>query len=80
MAHTSDGTTLRLYVDGKLAGNTPAITSPDTSDPLEIGHNQVFDTYFEGEIDEVRVYDQALSEAQIQIDSATPVEAPPGSS
>ena len=76
MAATYDGSALRFYVNGKLAGSRPergAIES--TSGPLQFGGDSVFGRYFGGEIDEVRVYDRALSESEIQEDMTTPITA-----
>ena len=78
LAFTSDGPNLRLYVDGKLVGNpAPAIAAGATATELEIGHWDSLDTYFEGLIDEVRVYDELLTEGQIQIDRDTAVGLDP---
>ncbi len=74
LAFTSDGTTLRLYVDGKLTTTAPAIAAKATAADLEIGHSVYFNNaYFDGLIDEVRLYNQALPESQIQTDRDTAV-------
>jgi Concanavalin A-like lectin/glucanases superfamily len=74
LAFTSDGTTLRLYVEGKLASTAPAIAAKATTAGLEIGHSVYFNNvYFDGLIDEVRIYNQALPESQIQADRDTAV-------
>lgn len=74
---TFDGANLRLYVDGKLAATKTgvAIAVKATSAPLEIGHS-AFGGYFEGRIDEVRIYNETLTEGQIQVDRDNRVEAP----
>jgi hypothetical protein len=81
LAATYDGSALRLYVNGALASTT-AVTGavPATSNPLRIGGNTVWGEYFNGVIDEVRVYNRALAAAEIQADMNTPVVAapPPG--
>jgi hypothetical protein len=49
-----------------------------TSDgPLRIGGNRVWGEYFEGLIDDVRVYSRALTAAEILADMDTPVERAP---
>ncbi|MBN2180980.1 MAG: discoidin domain-containing protein [Sedimentisphaerales bacterium] len=68
IAGTFDGNQLRLYVDGLLADSmdyTGAIAT--TTYPVNIGRNsQNTDRLYEGAIDEVRIYNRALSEAEIQ--------------
>jgi hypothetical protein len=41
---------------------------------LRIGGNAVFGEYFRGIIDEVRVYNRALTAADIQVDMNTPIQ------
>ncbi len=74
VALTYDASMLRLYVNGVLAtsqARTGAIQS--SSNPLWIGGNLPYGEYFQGLIDEVRVYNRALSPAEIQADMNTPV-------
>jgi hypothetical protein len=74
VATTWDGTTLRLYVNGAQVGSRAvAGTLSTTSDPLRIGGDATWGEYFAGTIDEVRVYNRALSAAEIQSDMNTPV-------
>jgi concanavalin A-like lectin/glucanase superfamily protein/VCBS repeat protein len=75
VAVTSDGTTLRLYVGGELKAEAPALVLKATSGVLEIGHS-VFSGYFDGRIDEVRIYGVTLSESQIKADRDTPIGDP----
>jgi hypothetical protein len=74
LASTYDGSMVRLYVNGILVG-TKAASGPisTSSDPLRIGGDSLFGEYFTGLIDEVRVYNRALSAAEIQTDMITPV-------
>ena len=44
-----------------------------SSGPLSIGGDTAYGEYFNGRIDEVRVYDRALSTAEIQTDMITPI-------
>src|SRR5262249_23644371 len=57
LAATYDGATMRLYVNGALAatkaGSGSLLTSPDQ---LQIGGDSIYGQYFQGLIDEVRVY------------------------
>lgn len=73
LAFTSDGTNLRLYVDGKLEATAPAIAAKATAANLVIGQGQVLGGYFDGMIDEVRIYADTLSESVIQTDRDTAV-------
>ncbi|AQZ67377.1 hypothetical protein BKM31_43255 [[Actinomadura] parvosata subsp. kistnae] len=78
LAATYDGTTLRLYVNGVLASQRAA-GGPIRTDNgvLRIGGNSLWSEYFSGLIDEVRIYNRALSAVQIQTDMTTPVGAQP---
>ncbi|WP_237535494.1 LamG-like jellyroll fold domain-containing protein [Streptomyces sp. SID3343] len=74
VAATYDGTTLRLYVNGVQVHAT-AHTGPivDAGGALRIGGNGVWGEYFTGLIDDVRVYDRALSPTELTTDMNTPV-------
>jgi hypothetical protein len=48
-----------------------------SNNPLQIGGDSLYGHYFQGMIDEVRVYDTALTAAQIQADMNTPINATP---
>ena len=75
LASTYDGTTLRLYVNGVQAA-TRAVTGTirASTGVLRIGGNSTWnDEWFAGLIDEVRVYNRALSAAEIQADMVKPV-------
>jgi fibronectin type 3 domain-containing protein len=81
LAATYDGAILRLWVNGMPAGSR-AMTGPmvTTSGALRIGGNAVWGEYFKGLIDEVRVYNRALTGTEIQADmaaSVVPLDAPP---
>ena len=69
VALTYDGSRLRLFVDGHQAASRPT-TGPVTTarNPLWFGGNHPFGEFFEGLIDEARVYDRALSDAEIRAD------------
>jgi len=74
VAVTWNGATLRLYVNGvQVASRAVAGTLPTTSNPLRIGGNANWGEYFAGAIDEVRVYNRALSAAEVQSDMNTPI-------
>jgi hypothetical protein len=80
VALTYDGSTLRLYVNGTQAASQARTgTIQTTTNPLWIGGNNPYGEYFQGRIDEVRVYNRALTQAEIQTDMNTPIgNTPPG--
>ncbi len=75
LAATYDGSTQRLYVNGQLAGTRPQAGNISVSSgKLRIGGNSIWGAeYFTGYIDEVRVYNRALTQAEIAADSKTAV-------
>ena len=74
-AGTFDGKTMKVYVNGKLEGDT-ANNVPIAPSPLElwIGGDDLGNAtdHFPGKIDEVRLYEKTLSEANIQKVMETP--------
>jgi fibronectin type 3 domain-containing protein len=74
LALTYDGTTLRLYVNGTLAaGQNVSGAIQTNSNALRIGGNVPYGEFFQGLIDEVRVYNRALSQSEVQADMNNPV-------
>jgi len=75
LALTFDGAALRLYVNGQLVGSKAQTGSvPVTSGVLSIGGNNIWsDQYFSGRIDEIRIYNRALNQQEIQNDMNTPI-------
>jgi len=77
LAVTYDGASVRLHVNGVLAASkaqTGAIQS--STAPLRIGGNVPYGEYFLGRIDDVRIYNRALSAAELQTDMLNPVSTP----
>jgi chitodextrinase len=73
---TYDGSNLRLYVDGSEVASVPETQVLRSSTrPLQIGGDDIYGQYFEGTVDEVRIYDVARSPDQIRNDMDTPVVA-----
>jgi hypothetical protein len=72
VAGTYDGFELKCYVNGTLAGSTSFIgtIAPSASYPLALGRlaDPVWgpDRYFAGSMDEVRIWNRALTEAELQ--------------
>ena len=72
LAVTYDGTMLKLFVSGDQVSSRPttgAILS--TPDPVWIGGNHPYGEYFDGLIDEVRIYDRALSRSELRAEMST---------
>ena len=74
---TYDNAMLRLYVNGTRVLTLAQTGSLATStNPLQIGGDSVFGQYFAGIIDEIRIYNVALTAAQIQSDMNADTQAP----
>ena len=74
LATTYDGSAMKLYINGVLVGTRATSgTILTTTNPLRIGGNAPWGEYFSGLIDEVRIYNRALTPAEIQTDMAAPV-------
>lgn len=75
VAVTYDGTNVRVYVNGVQAGSATARTLGSSTASFEIGGAHLLDSgnyYFPGSVDEVRVYNRALSLTEVQALSSTP--------
>ena len=69
LAVTYDGASLKLYMNGlQVAFKAQSGSILGSSGPLRIGGNAVWGEYFAGLIDEVRIYDRALSREEITAD------------
>lgn len=70
---------LKIYINGnpdKFGTITPTAVPRNTTSPLKVGSNDVYD--FFGSIDEVRIYDRALTASEIQdLAAATPANMGP---
>ena len=75
VATTYDGATQRIYINGVLRGQRAQTGLIAVANgPLRIGGNLVFGgEFFHGLIDEVRVYNRALSGAEIITDMTKPI-------
>ena len=63
---TWDGLIMRVYVNGAEASRATLIgTAKTAAGPLRIGGNAIWPEFFKGTIDEVRIYDRALTAAEI---------------
>ncbi|NIP28301.1 MAG: hypothetical protein GWN67_03960, partial [Phycisphaerae bacterium] len=66
VAGTNDGTNLKLYVDGLLKSSVPSAGYTGESNNAYIGADSISSFYFNGLIDDVRIYDRAVSESEFQ--------------
>ena len=74
LAVTFDGRRLWLYVNGTHVSSRAATGSIlRTHDPLWIGGNHPYGEYFQGLIDEVRVYDRVLTASEVRAEMSTPI-------
>jgi hypothetical protein len=76
-----DGTTLRHYLNGGENGTAQQTLTPAANTvPLSLGQFNSGVDWMAGQIDDVRLYNTALTPAQILADRDTPVSAgsPPG--
>jgi hypothetical protein len=74
LSATYDGTVLKLYVNGTLVsslGLTGALAT--SSGVLRIGGDSIWGEFFNGLIDDVRVYNRALNQGEILGDMSTPI-------
>ena len=77
VAATYNGNVLALYVNGVQAAQLLIAGSITTStSPLRIGGNTIWGEWFNGLIDEVRVYNRALTATDIQTDMNRPITNP----
>ena len=74
LATTYDGATLRLYVNGvQVRSRAYTGNIVNRAGPLSIGGNNVWGEWFSGLLDDVRIYNRALTLAEIQADMNSPV-------
>ena len=65
LAVTFDGNTMYLYLDG-VQKNTTSTTLNTGTGALNIGRSVSAGYYFSGTLDDIRVYNRALSAAEVQ--------------
>lgn len=65
MTVTSDGTSIKVYINGELANSFTGTTSHKGN--IFFGDSKFDGRFFKGEIDEIYVYNRALSEAEINL-------------
>ena len=76
LATTYDGQYQSLYINGNLVNVLPQTgVIPISSAALRIGNNPIWGYSFNGYIDEVRIYNRALTNAEIINDSLTAISS-----
>ena len=74
LAATYDGAQQRLFINGtQVAQRAQSGSALISSGPLRIGGNSVWGEFFQGVIDNVRIYKSALTAAQIQANMNIPI-------
>lgn len=73
-----DGATKKLYVDGAVDAQASFTQTLSTNNfPVRIGGNAEYTTgTFNGSVDDVRIYNKALTQAEITTDMNTPLTQP----
>jgi hypothetical protein len=72
---TYDGTTQKFYIDGNLVSTTSQTGSiTESNSPLTIGYDTPIwlGTYFAGSIDEVKIYNKALTAEEVNAQFLNP--------
>ncbi len=78
LAATYNGTQLAFYVNGvQVRTQARTGTYEQNANPLWIGGNALYGEHFQGRIDDLRIYNRALTLTEIQTDMNTPVGPPP---
>ena len=76
LATTYDGQYQTLYINGVLVDTRPQTGAiPTSNGALQIGYNAAWGYTFQGYIDEVRIYNRALNNAEIINDAKTAISA-----
>ena len=77
LAITFDGAQVRTYVNGTLV-NTQALSATITArgNPMNIGADASTAQFYKGMLDDLRIYNRVLTQAQVQADMTTPVGGP----
>ena len=74
VASTYDGVRQRIYINGVFASSRQQTGTLATSNgALRMGGNLVYGEFFQGRIDEVRIYSRMLTDLEIQADMNTPI-------
>ena len=67
VAGVYDGSVMKIYIDGVEKGsNAVSVNLNSFNTPLRLGTNGGFSEFFKGSIDDVKIYDRALSASEIR--------------
>ncbi|NIP26327.1 MAG: hypothetical protein GWN67_15330, partial [Phycisphaerae bacterium] len=72
IAGTNDGSLLKLYVDGRLKDSDPSTGYSGINNNAFIGYEPTSQLYYNGLIDDVRIYNRSIIESEFQ-DMADPM-------
>jgi hypothetical protein len=75
LAITDDGAHSRLYENGKLVYTAAALPIEGHGE-IRIGGNDIWGEFFDGRIDEVRIYERALNSGEVDADMEAPLVTP----
>jgi hypothetical protein len=73
VCYVFDGIENRLYIDGTLAGSSTIAPTVAATTSLQIGHGPDESGYFQGRIDEIRIYNRTLNADEIVAAKNTPL-------
>jgi hypothetical protein len=74
LAVVFNGSQAQFYVNGALATTVPLSASITArGNPLRLGADANTQQFFKGSLDDVRIYERALTAAEVQADMATPL-------
>jgi len=66
IAGTNDGSNMKIYIDGRLKANVASDGRTGADHDAYIGYDYAVEAYYRGLIDDVRIYNRALSEKEFQ--------------
>ena len=76
VAATYDGSSLNVYIDGILDGTTAYTGTPSgTGQEIRIGRHFALNRQFTGQMDDIRIYDSALTASEVASLAAIPEPA-----
>jgi concanavalin A-like lectin/glucanase superfamily protein/deoxyribonuclease NucA/NucB len=77
LAVTYDGSQMSLLINGTVVDTTSSAPPRSSDGDLQIGGSTLWGDYFDGKIDEVRVYQGVLDPGELGDDIQAPVDPPP---